>query len=279
MQFRRSMLAGGSLLAAAVMALGGAAAASAGTHPSAAQREAAARALVSHVTVPGTSRHLLGGASRVKGLTQVKSGNWSGYADTGSGYSKVTSSWTEPSVKCTSTTSLAAFWVGIDGFTSSSVEQDGTIAECSGGKAYYWDWWEHYPANAVQTVHTIKPGDKFTSTVTRSGTKYTVTVTDSTEKADSFTKTFTCSASACKDTSAEWIAEAPSGSNGVYPLSDFGTWSTSGAAVSTTTKSGTIKTFPDDEITMVNSSNQVKAQPGALNSGGTGFSVTWKRSS
>jgi hypothetical protein len=30
---------------------------------------------------------------------------------------------------------------------------------------------------------------------------------------------------------------------------------------------------------MINSSSQVKAQPGALNSSGNGFSVTWDRSS
>jgi len=39
--------------------------------------------------------------------------------------------------------------------------------------------------------------------------------------------------------------------------------------------SGTIKTFPDDEITMVNSRSQVKAKPGPLNSAGTAFGVTF----
>ncbi|MGO8884896.1 MAG: G1 family glutamic endopeptidase [Streptosporangiaceae bacterium] len=61
-----------------------------------------------------------GHARKIKGLTKVVSNNWSGYADTGSSYSTVTGSWTESSVSCTSTTSLAAFWVGIDGFSSTS---------------------------------------------------------------------------------------------------------------------------------------------------------------
>jgi hypothetical protein len=43
--------------------------------------------------------------------------------------------------------------------------------------------------------------------------------------------------------------------------------------------SGVITSFPDDELTMVNNSGAVKAQPGPLNSSGNGFSVTWKRSS
>src|SRR5690242_3822644 len=43
-------------------------------------------------------------------------GNWSGYAATGSGFSSVTSTWTEPSVTCNSTDDLFAPWVGIDGY-------------------------------------------------------------------------------------------------------------------------------------------------------------------
>ena len=47
--------------------------------------------------------------------------------------------------------------------------------------------------------------------------------------------------------------------------------------MSTTAKSGNIKTFPDDEITAVETNNTtVKMQPSALNSAGTAFSVTWK---
>ena len=51
--------------------------------------------------------------------------------------------------------------------------------------------------------------------------------------------------------------------------------------VGTTVKAGDKITvaFPDDEITMVNSSGQVKAQPSALNAAGNTFSVTYKRSS
>ncbi len=40
-----------------------------------------------------------------------------------------------------------------------------------------------------------------------------------------------------------------------------------------------ISSFTDDEITMINSSGAAKATPGALNSGGNAFSVTWDRSS
>jgi hypothetical protein len=37
-----------------------------------------------------------------------------------------------------------------------------------------------------------------------------------------------------------------------------------------------ISSFPYTEITMVDSAGKVEAQPSALNSGGSGFSVTWR---
>jgi hypothetical protein len=219
--------------------------------------------------------------SNIKGLSQVSSTNWSGYADTGSSFSKVSAKWTEPSVTCSSsTTQLAAFWVGIDGYSSDSVEQDGTMIECYERTAYQFTWWEMYPTNDVQIVgETAAAGDSITATVTRSGTSYVLAVTDSTHTADSFSTTQTCSASSCVDSSAEWIAEAPSGSSGVYPLADFKSWTASSASVTEGSTSGTISSFTDDEITMIDSSGATKALPGALNSAGTGFSVTWERAS
>lgn len=214
------------------------------------------------------------------GLSQVQSSNWSGYADTGSGFTKVTSSWTEPTVSCASSSDdeLAAFWVGIDGYSSSSVEQDGSLAECYDGSIYHYTWWEMYPTNDVQVVgQTAAPGDNITATVTRSGTSYTLAVTDSTNTADSFSTTQTCSN--CANSSAEWIAEAPSSSSGVTPLANFGTWSTTGASATAGSTSGSISAFTDDEITMADSSNTVLAQPGSLSSDGSGFSVAWKAAS
>jgi hypothetical protein len=210
-------------------------------------------------------------------LNQVKSTNWSGYADTGATFTKLSGNWTEPTGHCSSTTtSLAAFWVGIDGYSSPSVEQDGTLIECASGTAHYFSWWEMYPSNAVQIVSSaVRPGDKITASVTRSSTRYTLKVTDSTHTAASFTRTESCSN--CKNNSAEWIAEAPSGSAGIYPLTNFGTWSEYNASVSSTTKTGTISSFTNHEIIMVDSSGNVKAQPSGLSNGGRNFSVTWKR--
>ena len=216
------------------------------------------------------------GSSAIHALTKVQSTNWSGYADLGKPFTKVSGTWTEPTGTCGSGTSLAAFWVGIDGFSSDSVEQDGTIIECDGGTAFYFDWWELFPTNAVQVVNSVNPGDTITSSVSRSGTNYTLTVTDSTTPSDSFTTTQSCTS--CVNSSAEWIAEAPSGSTGVEPLSNFGVFKMRNAKVSNVTKSGVISSFSDDQITMIDSSSNVEAQPSGLSTAGNWFKVTWERS-
>ena len=276
----RALLASVPALALALAfgpAAGASTAQAAAASPSA-RAAAAARTALEHLDVGqhGADHRVSGHVQKLKGLTQVQSGNWSGYADTGSGYSTVTGKWTEPSASCTSTESLAAFWVGIDGYSSSSVEQDGTLIECYGGTAYYYTWWEMYPTNDIQVVgDTLRPGDSISASVVRSGTSYTLAVTDSSRSGDSFSKKESCS---CANSSAEWIAEAPSGSSGVEPLSHFSTFSLTSATVKTTSTSGTISTFTDDEITMVDSSGRVEAQPGALNGSGNAFNVTWERS-
>ena len=76
----------------------------------------------------------------------------------------------------------------------------------------------------------------------KSGSSYTLKVTDSTHSANSFTTTQTCSS--CADSSAEWIAEAPSGSSGVYPLSNFHSWSTGGRQRDLRLASGIISSVP-----------------------------------
>jgi hypothetical protein len=279
---RRSRLLGTALMACVpafglLLAFGPTAGASttsaAGTAPSASEI-AAARTFIEHLAIGehGTDHAVAGQASKIKGLTKVKSTNWSGYADTGSGFTSIKAKWTQPSASCGSATSLAAFWVGIDGFSSASVEQDGTLIECDGGTAFYFSWWEMYPTNDIQVVgETVEPGDSITASVVRSGTSYKLALTDSTNKANSFSTTQSCTD--CANSSAEVIAEAPSSSSGVEPLSDFGTFKATGAKVD----SGTISSFTDDEITMVNGTTKaVEAKPGALNSSGNSFKVTWK---
>jgi hypothetical protein len=271
------------MLAATVTTASAQTTAAATARPSAAEAQALAKAAIEKLAIgQHPLNHPAGVASspgKLKGLTDVTSTNWAGYADTGSSFSKVSASWTEPSATCSgSSEQLAAFWVGIDGYSSSSVEQDGTIIECDRGQLFQFTWWEMYPTNAIQVVgETLAAGDAITSTVTRSGTSYTLTVTDSTHTANSFTKTETCSN--CANTSAEWIAEAPSSGSSIVPLADFGSWTASNASVTEGSTSGTISSFTDNQLTMIDSSKRTKALPGSLSSGGNSFPVTWERAS
>jgi hypothetical protein len=256
-------------------------AASASPAGATARADAMALTIIKHLKVGqhGTD-HRLPGVSRAYGLSQAESTNWSGYADTGSNFSQVAGSWSEPGASCSRSTTYAAFWVGIDGYSSDSVEQDGTLIECYNRHAYQYSWWEMYPTNDIQVVgESVAAGDSISASVARSGDSYTLSVSDPTHSANSFTTTQSCSD--CANSSAEWIAEAPccTSSGGILPLADFGTWNESGATVTEGSTSGVISSFTDDEITMVDNSGLVKAQPGPLNSGGNGFSVTWERSS
>ncbi len=100
--------------------------------------------------------------------------NWSGYAVTGAtgSVTSVNGSWTVPAVTAgtsRTTTYYSAFWVGIDGFSSSTVEQTGTISQIQGSTATYYAWYEFYPNPMYQISMTVKPGDKMFATVTYTG--------------------------------------------------------------------------------------------------------------
>jgi hypothetical protein len=209
--------------------------------------------------------------------------NWSGYADsstTANYFTKVTGKWLQPAVGCTNEDQMAATWVGLDGNTNNTVEQDGTLAWCFEGTAYYYTWWEMYPTNNIQTVgQAVAPGDAITSTVIRQGTKYILTVTDATNTANSFKTTQTCSLSTCVDESAEWIAERPSTTTGLLPLADYHTWTVTAASAAGGGQKGSISTFSDDEIWMVDSTDSYYlSTPSALTHLGHSFTTTWDNS-
>lgn len=210
--------------------------------------------------------------------TNTQSTNWSGYAayKTGTTFTDVKGSWVEPSVSCPSRQhQYAAFWVGIDGYTSNSVEQIGTDSDCAAkNRPSYYAWYEMYPKSPVNLSLTIKPGDTISGEVSFSGgSSFTLTLTDQTT-GKSFTTTQSYSGAALS--SAEWIAEAPS-SFSVLPLADFGTVNFTGSYTTGNGHTGSISdsSWSNDQITMVNNKGTVKAQPSGLTSSGTAFSVTW----
>jgi hypothetical protein len=220
---------------------------------------------------------------RGTGLKQVTSANWSGYAETGSGFTSVTGKWKEPKISgCNAASPLSAvvFWVGLDGFNNGTVEQDGTAAICGGGNPItYLTWWETFPTNNIQFVGmTVKPGDNISASVVRTGTKYTFKVTDSTTSGNNVLATATCAASICKNQSAEWIAEAPSANGGEVPLPKFTPWPALNIRACNPTNCDPPCAFgpdPCDAITMNNSNPHNEAKPGPLNSAHNSFVDKW----
>jgi hypothetical protein len=220
-----------------------------------------------------------------RSVTKYESYNWGGYASwktTAQTYTKAAGSWTVPSVTCTAEDRLAGTWVGLDGFSASdpTVEQDGTFDWCFEGTAHYFAFYEMYPAGSVD-VHTVSPGDKITASVSRSGTKYTLKLTDSTHTSSSFTKHGTCSLTKCKDESAEWITERPAfATTGITPLAQISSIAVSSASDTAKGKTAAISKSPNpSELEIIDSTKSyVLWVPSSLGSAGNSFSGKWLNS-
>ncbi len=199
-------------------------------------------------------------------VTRSTSTNWAGYSATGGRFTSVSATWKQPAATCTAATAYSSFWVGLDGDGTNTVEQIGTDADCSGGKAVYYAWYEMYPKFPVNLSLKISPGDTVSAKVTTGGSgSFTLTIKDTTT-GGSFTTIQKLRHA--KLGSAEVIAEAPS-SGGVLPLANFGTVGFSAATVD----GQPIGNFHPDRINMV-SGTITKATTSAL-SGGNAFSVKW----
>ena len=207
-------------------------------------------------------RHGLGAANQT-------SANWSGYAATTGGYTVVSSSWTEPSVSCTSD-GIVAFWIGLDGWGSSTVEQDGTGVDCSSGSPEQFAWWETYPENDIEEYGDyVAAGDSMTSTVTyEGGNEYDMVLTDNTE---GWTENNPVAGpSGAQNASAEVIAEAVTSNGSVTELPDFGQVDFTGSTID----GASLQNQGAQAVDMIDGSGNVIASTGTADSGGD-FSVTY----
>lgn len=204
--------------------------------------------------------------------------NWSGYAvaeTANDSVGAVSGAWTVPAVSG-KTSGYSADWVGIDGYSSNSVEQLGTEEDTAytskrDGTPQYYAWIEMYPAASWIIPGTVKPGDAISASVQflgSSNTQYTaqgntrtgmytgnkvtttstlndnfqLSITDSTQK-----WTFSIPQSMAYQTdqrnSAEWIVEAPSGGS-VLPLANFGLVTFTSATATINSVTGSIGSNP-----------------------------------
>ncbi|MGH3159204.1 MAG: G1 family glutamic endopeptidase [Streptosporangiaceae bacterium] len=164
-------------------------------------------------------------AASVRSPSQV-SGGAAGYLAIGASgaFTSVSSDWTQPTAHCTSGGKYASFMVGLDGYTSDTMEMIGADADCDGKTPLYYAWYEMYPANVVTFSSTINPGDQLAASVTYHGSsKFTLKISDS---AQGWSHTVQASLADAARSSAEVLLLSPSGS-----LTDFGSVTFTGAMV------------------------------------------------
>ena len=209
--------------------------------------------------------------------------NWSGYAVTASKkFTYVQSRFTEPTLTCPGDhpNEWSSNWVGFDGLTDTTVEQDGTAAHC-GGKTnatpVYKAWYEMYPAGSVN-VFTVYPGDTINTSASYSNGKFTLTVSDlTTGHKNSVTHTAKCAS--CQRSSAEWIIERPelcsSATNCFLThLADFGTTSMSAKVrVAGVSAAQGIPNFRNYNFTMFDTASTQLDSVGKVSS--NAFPATW----
>jgi hypothetical protein len=233
-----------------------------------------------HKVTPSTTNIGAG----AKSTTEVGSYNWSGYADsssTANTFSAVSATWAQPATSCTPEQELTAFWVGLDGYSDSTVEQDGTLDYCFEGQAYYYSWWEMYPGNSVTVGSTVRPGDLISASVTNSGTSYTLSLTDFNNPSNSFSTTQSClPAGTCLNESAEWIAERPAFPIGITPLAYFNVWAPFNASETANGTKGSISSGPGaTAIVIVDATDTYQLDNvSGLSFGGTSFTSHWLNS-
>ncbi len=218
----------------------------------------------------------------------VSSTNWSGFAVTGSAgsVSDAKGSWVVPTIQGTGAgaNQYSSFGVGIDGYSSGTVEQTGTDSDCQNGIPTYYAWYEFFPHPSflINSI-SVHPGDVISAEAHASGNgKFTVSITDTTTK-QSFSTSSTVHRA--QQSSAEWIAEAPSSSGGILPLANFGTvnFGLDHTGVGNTcfaTINGSTAAFGTfganvQKITMVTSGGATKASPSNPSTDSTSFSVSW----
>ena len=228
----------------------------------------------------------------VKFVTKWQASPWAGYvAETSlsspqnGSVSDVQGSWTVPSAT-SPLVSVAGFWIGIDGYNSSTVEQIGT--DCvvwDNGTTTYNAWYEMYPASPVTINYTVCPGDWMSAEVSyiQLG-EFCLSIVDNTQ-GWSFSTTQTLATA--QRNSAEWIVEDPyplagpitplmEPPGGQTQLANFGTvyWTSCLATLNGVQDSIGSASWQNVELAMTDSHGKVFAQPTPLFSSGKKFDVT-----
>ena len=165
--------------------------------------------------------------------------NWSGYvtAPKAGAFKSTSTTFTVPSITCTSTDTASSFWAGLDGYDDGTVEQDGVEADCTGGQPSWFAWVETYPAPEEEIVSSdtqapapVAPGDVVVSTITEdSSSVYTFSMDDETQGWNVYAEQAMPSGYTGEGQTSEVITEATTectsasaSSCSIMPLTNFG---------------------------------------------------------
>ncbi len=219
------------------------------------------------------------------GHIMATSTNWGGYvaatnlnSPAQGSVSAVYGSWIVPTIKAASTSTYSAFWIGIDGYSSSSVEQIGTAHDWANGSVQSYAWFEMYPGGSYGiNGFPLNPGDVISASVVYTGSGiFVMTLNNNTQKV-SFTvpTSYTTSLSAQRSC-AEWIIEAPY-YNGILPLANFGTGYMLGGSATINGVTGPINngSWAYTGLNMVTNSGATKAATSPLLHDQASFFATW----
>jgi hypothetical protein len=225
------------------------------------------------------------------------SSNWAGYAAHRSGvrFRTVSGAWIQPNASCTAgRATYSSVWVGLGGYSISSpaLEQIGTELDCTtSGRVVSNAWYELVPAASHTTSLTVAPGDHMRASVTVTGNRVRLSITDLTRHR-SFARTLRDTL--LDKTSAEWIVEAPSACSTsadcrTLPLANFGSTTLAGArAVTTSGHAGSVadRRWRTTRISLAEDARRfaanggtgprpVLAAPSSLTAGGSAFTVSY----
>lgn len=213
--------------------------------------------------------------------------NWSGYVavtnlqkPASGSVSNVTGTWVIPQLTPTSTNTYSSIWVGIDGYASKSVEQIGTEQDWINGTQQNYAWFEMYPAAGYEIVgFPVNVNDVIGADVAWLGNnKFELILTNYTHKVYTIIPAKYTKVKNVQRISAEWVVEAPTASNAVLPLANFGHANFINCQATIKGITGAINNlhWQNAPITMVSQAHVIKSLPSSLSQNGEAFSLTWE---
>jgi hypothetical protein len=199
---------------------------------------------------PGQIPHVAGGQ-----FADLTSSNWAGVVDSGATYTGVSASWTVPTLQTSPSSGVSSTWIGIDGYSNTSLIQTGTAQNISDGVTQYFAWYEILPAAPV-LIGGVNPGDNISADVFEdSPGTWTITIEDTTLDAI-FSEEFAYDG---PGSSAEWIEEMQM-ETPQPPLANFGTAQFTTLEFSSSDPGDAVSNL----VVMLNADNDVLAYPSSV---------------